>query len=233
MSFLKDKEWDEMDWLNKAVEPFTFSFNEEFAKIPSEYALTYRDIVHHLSSTGELYLTIVVRRIAERCGISSNGMLFMDLIGIETLFELKLEPDTELDLETETIIGGVSLVKTVESFNDDMIREMLPQMVVQSFRPHFVKVTTTKINEVMDILDCKEGRSSSSIRKKIAGLKDHIYNIYRDNTWNIRNVDLAIKMLGWIQSYCENGDRCSLANLSKLKCMIHNGHPIYSMEEIV
>lgn len=232
MSFLKDKEWENMDWLNRAVEPYTFSFNLDLAKMPSEYAITYSQAMNIIGGQREIRLSEVVKNLAVSSGISKSGISMLEMIGYETVFEFKLEPDTEIDLDKEIIRGGLSLVKKMESLNDDAVRELLPQLVLSNMRIHSSRAPASQVNEVMDILECKEARSSSSVRKKCAALQQHVYEVYKNNTWNIRNVDLAIKMIGWIRSYCENGDRCSLANLSKLKCMIHNGHPIYSMEEI-
>ena len=231
-SFLKDKEWENMDWLNRAVEPFVFSFNTQLAKIPSEHIISYRHILSAVESSSDLNLDSVVRELARHhWGKESIDMLH--LIGIDKLFEFKLEPGTTIDLDKEAIIGGLSLHKKVESLNDDMIRELLPSLVYSKLRIYSAQAHMSHINEMMDILGCVEARSSSSIRKKIAAIQQHVYDIFKENKWNIRNVDLVIKMLDWICSYCAKGDRYSLANISKLKCMIHNGHPIYSMEEIV
>jgi len=232
MSFLKDKEWDQMDWLNRAVEPYIFSFNLELAKIPSEFVLKYSDVIGFVKDNYEIRLSAVVNRVMTKSGVNKEGISMLDLLGIDEIFEFRLESDTELDLDQEIIKGGITLVKKIESLNDDMIRELLPTLVMNILRISSSRGNASTVNEVMDILDCKEARSSSSVRKKASALTDHVYNVYKDNTWNIRNVDLAIKMLYWIKGYCENADRCSLANLSKLKCMTHNGHPIYSMEEI-
>jgi len=232
MSFLKDKEWDQMDWLNRAVEPYIFSFNLELAKIPSEFVLKYSDVIGFVKDNYEIRLSAVVNRVMTKSGVNKEGISMLDLLGIDEIFEFRLESDTELDLDQEIIKGGITLVKKIESLNDDMIRELLPTLVMNILRISGSRANASTVNEVMDILDCKEARSSSSVRKKASALTDHVYNVYKDNTWNIRNVDLAIKMLYWIKGYCENADRCSLANLSKLKCMTHNGHPIYSMEEI-
>jgi hypothetical protein len=221
-----------MDWLNKAVEPYTFSFNLELAKIPSEFVLKYSDVVGFIKDGQEIRLRTVVNKVVTKSGVSKDGVSMLDLLGIDKIFEFRLESDTELDLDEGVIKGGLTLVKKIESLNDDMIRELLPALVMNVLRISSSRANASTVNEAMDILDCKEARSSSSVRKKATALTDHVYNIYKDNTWNIRNVDLAIKMLYWIKGYCENADRCSLANLSKLKCMIHNGHPIYSMEEI-
>jgi hypothetical protein len=231
-SFLKDKEWENMDWLNRAVEPFTFSFNAQLAKIPTEFVLNYNFIVTIIQNDRDIRLSSIVRDIVrDRCGKDAVEML--ENIGVDKLFEFKLEQDTTIDLEREIIVGSLSVRKKMESLNDDVIRELLPQLVYSKLRINSSRVEASLINEVMDILECKEARSSSSLRKKAAALQQHVYEIYKENKWNLRNVDLAIKMLGWIASYCMNGDRHSLANMSKLKCMIHNGHPIYSMEEIV
>jgi hypothetical protein len=232
MSFLKDKEWDQMDWLNKAVEPYTFSFNLELAKMPSEFVLSYHDIMGFIREDREIRLRTVVNLVAANNGVTKEGLSMIDLIGLDKIFTFALEPDTELDLDKETFKGGITLIKKMESLNDDMIKELLPSLVMSIMRISSNRANANTVNEVMDILDCKEARSSSSVRKKVTALMEHVNRIYVDNVWNIRNVDLAIKMLRWIKTYCENGDRCSLANLSKLKCMIHNNHPIYSMEEI-
>lgn len=232
MSFLNDKEWDQMDWLNKAVEPFKFSLNEELAKLPSEHVFSYGEVIGYLVNSREMRVESILNVLAPSWGLKEETISMMGSIGIDRLFKLELEAGTTIDLHREVLIGKVSLVKIVESLSDDAISELLPQIATNVLRLAGTRITSARMNEAMDILDCKEARSSSSVRKKSYALMDHIFKIYRDNTWNIRNVDLAIKMLGWIQGYLHNGDRCSLANLSKLKCMIHNGHPIYSMEEI-
>ena len=231
-TFLKDKEWDQMDWLNRAVEPFTFSFNSYITKIPSTYDVSYYEIINMIKNGREIRLAEVAKQLVVRSEIDKHGISVLEMIGYENIFTFDLEPDTEIDLESGVIKGKLSLVKKMESMNDDSIKELMPQLVINNFRVSSSRSQASHVNEVMDILECKTNRSSSSVRKKCSGLQTHLHEIYKENKWNIRNVDLAIKMLSWISSYCENGDRYSLANLSKLKCMTHNGHPIYSMEEI-
>jgi hypothetical protein len=231
-SFLKDKEWENMDWLNKAVEPYTFSLNTELAKIPSSYSLSYRDVIGLAgSSLRSLTISQVVNSLVYKLELPTSILNTMDMVGYNKLFEFKVEPDSVIDIDQEIILGEVTLLKKIESLDDEMIRNMLPDLVLHFMRISSNVAKSNYINEVMDILDYKEARSYS-IKKKLSYFRQYMLHVYADNKWNIRNVDLAIKMLEWIKSYCENGDRCSLANLSKLKCMTHNGHPIYSMEEI-
>jgi len=232
MSFLKDKEWDEMDWLNKAVEPYTFSLNTELVKIPSNYTLTYHDILYHLKKN-DISMQSVLLNIASKFSVSDESIAMLDYFGHDNIFEIQIDGSPEISLDEMQIkYGSVSLVKKTESLTDDLIKQTLPKFVHYMLRIDRDKAEAAFLNDTMDILDCKEGRNSSSIKVKISSIFHHVAHIYENNLWNIRNVDLLIKKLRWIKSFCEKGDRCSIANLSKLKCMIYGGHPIYSMEEI-
>lgn len=233
MSFLKDKEWDEMDWLNKAIEPYTFSLNLELAKIAQRRDITTEDVVDLLTSHNyTLSLSAIVYSICVNSGVSKASFEMLQNIGLEKFFEFHIDSDAYFDLEKQLVVGEIFVHKKMESINDDMIREILPNLVLKCLKLSPSKINASTINEVMDILECREARSTSSVKKKVSALNHHLHEIYKENKWNIRNVDLAIKMLLWIQLYCHQEDRSSLANMSKLKCMIHNGHPIYSMEEI-
>lgn len=232
MSFFKDKEWENMDWLNRAVEPYVFSLNDDLAKIPSSVEITFNDVFSSAINGSSLSILDMVKNLSKNANITSPH--FISLVrdfGEQELFGFVVEPDTQIDLLEEKLNGSITFVKKVESISEEMILQFLPKIVYR-YQVSPSRSQASFVNEVMDILDCKESRSSYSTRKKSYALMDHLNNIYRENKWNIRNVDLSIKMLGWIKNYCESGDRCSLANLSKLKCMIHNGHPIYSMEEV-
>lgn len=233
MSFLKDKEWESMDWLNRAVEPYVFSINDELAKLPSEYQLNYDHIIYHIGKAGgTISVNSMLLNIYREFGVLKNATIIFSEIGIDTLFELTLDEGTTIDMVNRKINGKIAFVKKKESLSEEDILNFLQKSVINlSFNTK--KSSTGTLNEVMDILDCKEGRSSSSVRKKVQGLKAHLFDVYSENRWNIRNVDIALKMLMWIKHYCEHEDRWSLANMSKLKCMIYNGHPIYSMEEII
>jgi len=232
MSFLKDAKWDEMDWLNKAVEPFTFSLNQTLEKIPSTYVVRYDEIVNHVGSYSVDFSTLV-RNMLESAKLTEEELSLVSLVSTEALFSIHVEPDTTLDLDAKTINGALTVSKKIESFSDDHVAELIPRLVHQFLYSSWGKADSSRLNEVMDILDCKEARKTSSSKKKKRGLELYLLKTFRDNTWNIKNVDLIIKFLQWIIQYIDSGDRCSLANLSKLKCMTYSGNPIYSMEEII
>jgi len=232
MSFLDDKTWDEMDWLNKAVEPYIFSFNQDLARLPSEYVFSYRDFESFIKkSRYQISLPIAVEMLCSKFDVDYSHIV--EALDKDTLFRLDMDLGTTIDIQRGTIDGKLSLVKLTTSLSDEQIRDMLVRLVDHIFGYSSNGVQTRPLKEVMDIVGCQEAKKSNSTRKKWHALKMYMSNIFRENTWNIKNVDLAIKLIQWIENYCRTESRLSLANLSKLKCMVHNGHPIYSMEEIV
>ncbi len=247
-SFLKDKAWENMDWLNKAVEPYIFSFNTELGKLPNRVELSYQDIITAIGKDVITYSDDVSmdKFLNARLGFDQEGVLtesakrfFHAWANMHygknemQFFTLEVAEDSALDIKNKKLIGSVAIVKQIEALDEDMINEMLPSLVGRLFSVSSEKAHTSYVNEVMDILDCKEARSSTSLNKKCHALRNHLVTIFAKNEYNIKNVDLIISFIGWINSYCTSGKMDALANLSKLKCMVHNGHPIYSMKEVV
>ena len=75
-------------------------------------------------------------------------------------------------------------------------------------------------------------KSKSTKRKKMFVENYVRHTIIKKNVWNIRNTHLFIDLRRWIYgTLC--GNMACKANLMKLACMRHNGHGIYSIEEIV
>lgn len=235
-SFFKDSKWDEMDWLNKAIEPYTYSVNLLLAKLPIETEIPYEDLLRQVSRSGNFYTDAMLAKIIlpfvrdEDEAYKSSKII--DSFG-EKIFTLVVEPDSSLDLDNERVIGGVRLVMTSPTITDEMIESMYPNFVHDILPTNAQRHQLVWINELLDIVDCKDSRNSTSSHKKIYSLKYHMLELYSSNKWKIRNVDLAIKLLRWMSTYIRTGDKRSLANISKLKCMIYSGDPIYSMEEIV
>lgn len=231
MSFFQDKTWDEMDWLNKAVEPYVFSFNEDFAKIPSEWKIPSHYILNMYANNHSIALRDLVVLMMNYNKLNKLEQERILQIECDKLFKIQVSDEAYIDPQAQTMVGEIFLIKKDVVLDDEFVSNILQNHVMKTFNSYHVPAE--RVNEVMDILNCKETRSSSSVRKKIYGLRRFLVDLFADNKWNIRNVDLAMKMVTWTFEYCQTGDRQSLANLSKLKCMVHNGHPIYSMQEVL
>jgi ribosomal protein S13 len=229
MSFLKDKEWENMDWLNKAVEPIVFSVNNEIPKLPSRIdipASVFRTAVRR----NENYLH-VDNLIIDECHKLNMPKYTIDIlykIGFGKLYNVQSEPEVFYDVGTQTLRGDIYLVKQIETLDEEAIQSLLI-----SFTYGISGMSADTANEIMDIIGCEEARKTKSATKKVRAIRNYMQNVFRENKWNIRNIDLCIKLVMWINAYLDNGNRAALANISKLKCMVYNGHPIYSMEEIV
>jgi hypothetical protein len=229
-----DKQYEEMDWLNKAIEPYTFSLSDTLAKLPSEHVFKYEEILPFIVGDRHMRLEYFCNRLFDEASVSKEQRELFGLVGFERYFKMVIEPGTKIDITEKIIIGRISMVKQKESLDDDEIKEMLPWL--NSRHELSISISSAKpgnISVLSDLLECKENSRSRAVNKKARILQTHITRLIHENTWNIKNVDLIIKLLKWIKSYAKNGDAYSLANISKLKCMTHKKNPIYSMEEVV
>lgn len=234
MAFLDDKQWEEMDWLNKAIEPFTFSLNGILANLPLEYVLNYNDLKNHIVHNEHVRIEYFLNHMLSEIKASKEECELLQIIGYTNFYKIIIAPNTIIDIDEQKIIGHIAIVKYKESLSDDDIKELLPTLnSFHDLRLSRMTAKNTYVNELLDLLECKEARRSTSVNKKASVLQNHITKMLHENTWNIKNVDLVIKLLKWIKSYVKNGDAYSLANISKLKCMTHKKNPIYSMEEVV
>lgn len=243
MSFLKDSQWENMDWLNQAVMPYRFSLFEDLLKIPDTFEITFEDLLITSNNHTPISRVRLPEAINHYLRMNNlNAQSFSKYQNIVGLFvKLSTAPGTKVNLTHKKIIGKIEVYKMSDKISDDAIPEVLRHLLYEYLdSPLYFyedetdpKAAVKRIQELMDIFECKEGQRVSSPKKKFRLLVGHLNNIVPKNTWNIRDIDLIAKMILWVKDYYVNGNKCALANLSKLKCMTYNQHPIYSMEEII
>ena len=234
INLFQDKEYEELNWLNRAVEPFIFPLNDVIAQIPDRVDFVYEDVVefvnkHHSMAFDKEFL---FHQVAVRNGIAyqdTDKRTICDFLEVEIPGPIT---DVQVDFEKGEMSGTFSLVKKKPQLDDEDIK----QFMVNAVNVMLYGIETdnfARLNDIMDLINCSERRGSRSVRYKRDAIMATMRTIFSEDKWRIRNVDLAIKCGLWITAYVNDGNLAALSNFTRLKCMTHKGNAIYSMEETV
>lgn len=232
IDLFRDKEYEEFDWLNKAVEPIIFSLSEKFAQIPSETGFSVTeamDIVEHGAYISKKQLISHVAKMSE-IDISST-----EVDNIKDLFEVKIPSDMVFSFSDLPADKVITVVKKVQTMSDHQIRDIVAACCANNLRRiNKDRADMGRMNEVLDILNAQApSRKGRSFSAKLSDVIDTTKNIVIEDRWRIRNMELLTRMSQWIIDYVHSGNLASMSNLIRLKCMTHNGDPIYSMQETI
>jgi len=228
MSFFEDKEYDNLDWLNAAIDMPTFSLNDRVSQLKDEYIFNFDVIsrIHFLTIANMLNYCITIDP-------DQPGMPDKEIKLASELYKIDLKDGTVLNYEDGTLSHPIRLVKTAGMFEDTHLTNIVVKIVRRLLNDNRMQQDVSRLNEVMDIIECKDMRKSRSLGYKQSAIIEHFTHIVREDVWKIRNMDLMIKAAEWIREFTWTGNLAAIANLTKLKCMTHKGNPIYSMKEII
>jgi hypothetical protein len=220
-----------MEWLNKAIEPFIFPQNEVLMSMPERVDFDYATILSFLEKNNG-HLRIGLDELIMFAVAQVNLKLDKDdLSFLSNYFVVDIVPDTEINFEQGTLTGGISLRKTKDQLSDEEIVSYAADIVYYRLYGIYSKSNISRCNEIMDLIGAEAQRQSTSTRYKIREIAATMASIIREDRWRIRNVALLLKCPTWIQDYLEDGNLAAMSNFTRLKCMVHKGVPIYSMEE--
>ncbi len=230
INLFEDKEYDKLDWLNKAVEPFIFPPNDILAVMPEQVDFDYNTLWELMKEHHQLGLHIetLVQFAAQKHDIELGTTRLM----VCEQYTVEVQSDTTFDFEAKTMTGGIRLIKKKSQLTDEDITELL----CIKLREKLVYVGTEqdylpRLNEVLDVIGVKETRNSRSARYKRDEICEALVKVVREDKWRVRNYELMLKTGEWIKAYVEQGNLAAMSNFTRLKCMVHKGAPIYSMEE--
>ena len=149
-------------------------------------------------------------------------------------FDIEVLDGTDVDFGKQTVSKPVVIRKTAHTFEGKLLKEVVHYMIRKEtdFIIETGREAVVRANEIMNLLEC-EHSSSVVMWKRLEDIRDRLLELFDEDIWKIRNIDLFIKALTWIRSYIDVGDLSAITNLTKLKCMTHTGNPIYSMKEII
>ena len=224
MSFFDDEVYDNLDWLSQATMPLVFSGNKLLGNLPDRIDVDVAsiDLSGYFRKNNVLYRYEVGER--------SIASLIADC------YVFKGEGDV-VD-PVNDIYPTVWLEKVKKDFSEkDIINYVRSQLSTNSHS--YLGADIGRINEILDLINYKhEGytvnlRSSRSAKKKMRGIFKRLHEIFSKNEWQVRDADLMVSFIGWVNQYVLEGNLAALTNITKLKIMTHRNQPIYSIKEVV
>jgi len=241
MDFLKDKVYEEMDWLTKAVAPVLDPLNDWLVKLPDVIEIDGHNVKQQIQRNG-VYNIDVDPLFAICYPDNSLETIIGRPLSWNTRRQIyqcyKVEVDTSLplifnlDKPEEFPIGAIKLIKHIPVIEnaskiDDLGRDGL-RTLGNIYSPPIAFADV-----LIDLFDMKKEFTpgSKSRKKRRTSIYRHMQNVFQTNAWNIRDLTLANKIGQWMADYLSCGHKPALANLCKIRLRIDNGDPIYSIEE--
>lgn len=234
MGIFDDKQYDEMDWISKAIEPTLSPLNDMLSKIPDETSFTPQQVLRASTSGYRVgaELQHFLLQVCQQSGLklSTWDDDFKKLI---ECFNLTLDKPIIVNFENNTAEGGtLKLIKTKKMFEEKELEQMLGRKGIELFlRMNLDKIELARANEIGELLGNITILQKRSVRQKVNEIISTMRLQFQENKWNIKNIELADKVCLWITVYLQEGNLAALTNFCKFKVMTHSGNPIYSMEE--
>lgn len=234
--FLKDPVYEQMGWLEKAVNLYQWKALDVFNELPDE--------------------TIVpddcIRRLIFNSSMAIHEMMYMTF-GVETTeallslihaysmappFQLIISDDFVYDRTTDVIESGcIILKKQPIDQSNEALRNALANITVGAklYLKRESRGGIERAREIVDLLD--QQYSNRRIRDTNTLIKIIHWDIIGENiksgNWNIRSFELVQKLYKWVMDYITLGTLHSFVNITKFKLATHTGDPIYAIEEAV
>lgn len=260
MAFFEDKTYTDMDWLNRAIEPYDWPELNKFHAIPERIEIDIKDIlailkrefyveprkfnmkdcgyfrtIDNRSMDSHWFISGLVPKYIEKYITIEQLRNVQDIDTNYFLDKFKLEMDEiQIDLTTQTLSGNIAIVR--QNIPEQKIPEALESIIdnLFYFNSHLEKDSLNRMKEIIDIIGIPDNERSilRSSSKTSYYLTDRLRKIVKEDEWRIKKVDLIFKMVRWVRAYISHGNLAALTNFTKLKCMTHKGVAIYSMEEV-
>jgi len=233
-----DKVYEEMDDISKLVEPIESEVNNTLSQMPDEIEVT---------------LDLMLAKYDDRYGWSHLSVREMIIskateLGLELLmtygsyeqfykFEVRdLEDGDEVifNFETNTMSHSVFLVKCKIGFTDQELEAQIKDAITRSIKQELrasKNVNKSRLNELADLFGSDAVKADRSYRGKIIKFCMHLDTLIDDRKLDIRDLSLCRKFSKWVTLYVRDGNLAALNNVTRIKIMMHEQRPIYSIEE--
>ena len=228
MGFFDDDVYENLDWLSQATTPLVFSGNKILSELPKSVDVSKQAILSSLDRWRRLEIDPFIKTMIG--GADTLDRWVYDLIRESYIF--KGEGDMIVN-PAKDIFPSIQVVKIKQSFSEKEIIACVKDKLAYIA----VGEDIGRINEILDLIDYKPEngatniRTSRSIKKKKIGICQTMNKIYANNQWQIRDADLMVSFIDWLEQYMLHGNLAALTNIIKLKIMTHKKQPIYSIKE--
>lgn len=240
MDLFKDAIYEDLDEISQLVEPFEFELNNELSKMDEEIILDaefFRAMVNINSGRESSYESLrkIVERHANKLGlkllVKQNKQ---DYNFCNKFFKIKHEEGMSYNAKTGELIGEAKVIKTKVAYEDKEIEDILVKYMKDEFNNKLGRpsaVSKPRLNEICDLFGAYEALKDRSARGKVNLLYKKYIELINDRKLNIRDVELFKRFIDWNIKYVVNGSLPSMSNITKVKIMMRNELPIYSIKE--
>jgi hypothetical protein len=233
MTIYRDPEYERMqkeEWFNLALGEMRFSLYERLTNIDQRI-----DVPEHISKKSikfpesklfTINSKLILNWFLENYGITDT--IEQELIKLS--FALKIHSNEYVDLRD----GAPKIYLTIDI--DKMKESVIENLGLVAFnRFRFERPSIKILNVIIDVL-AKNPNEVKTMRKSKQGINKAIWVanaislIISENKWNIKDIDLMIKLVHWFDDYMHHESIYALSMISRLKAMSHFSNPIYSVE---
>lgn len=224
MGILDDKVYEEMDFINKLVEPFDIECLKVLEDLPEKIEVEAEDLLrqdrYHIDHLGILKDRICRAHPEAPDWVKQYCVFTLDGIDVE------LFGTPKLDKANRVIVDGKMFIIVGKPKPDLACLRRIAQHIFAQ-EQNGKDMLPKEAREVLGLLGVKT-------RKRIQWwmLSDAFDRILINDAWKIRSDRVVYNIIRWMYDYTTNGTYSSYASLLNVKCMVHRGNPIYSAEDV-
>lgn len=240
IDLFKDKVYEELDDISQLVEPFEYAINNEISQMPEEINLDvefFTNLVNANSGRENFYESMrkIVERKASKLGLKNlSEHARTNHNFIKEFFELQIDGELTFNAITKELTGEAKVLKKKVAYEDKEIEQMLINYMESEFSNRLYRpssISKSRLNEICDLFNATEALKDRSARGKVLALFNKYKDLISDRQLNIRDVELFKRFVDWNIKYVINGSLPSMSNITKVKIMMRNELPIYSIKE--
>lgn len=240
MDLFKDKAYEDLDDISQLVEPYEFTINNQIAQLPDEIVLDadyFASVIRNNSGRDSAYddLRKIVQRQANKLNLKELAEHSrLEYQFSKEFFKIEMDENVTFNPATNELIGDVKIIKTKVAYEDKDIDKMLLDHMKKEFsnklgRPS--NMNKGRMNEICDLFGIPEALSDRKAMGKLNKLYAKYKELMSDRTMNIRDVELFKRFVNWNVKYIKDGNLPAMSNITKVKIMMRNELPIYSIKE--
>ena len=139
-----------------------------------------------------------------------------------------------LDFKNGTMSHKIFLVKHTLGYEDKELEDMAKDALTMDIRIQLysnVQVNKPRLNELADLFGAEDVKSDRSYKGKVKKFIKHIDQLVDDRKLDVRDLQLCSKFANWVVLYVKDGNLAALNNITRIKIMMHENRPIYSIAE--
>ena len=234
MDLFGEKKYEELDLLTKMIEPVTWSVLDVLSQLPDRVRVSNETIIHNVAKWQRVeYNDLWEELVLGKIPLNS----YRDRDFLRERFRFETEGDLVVNLLDNTVEGELYIVKHAAEVTEAELNELLKNSGWQNYyNLNFEEKEEVfaRLREILDLIGNEKAQATLK-KRTMNQLTEGLYQSYRhvmkNNSWNIRSIDLSNKVCRWMSLYIKEGNLAAMRNFCLLKAATHRGYPIYQIDE--